>query len=55
MAAEPIHLCEICGKEVNSKGMSTVIITDRHRVTRYYHEGCIERECKKHSQETYFD
>ena len=52
---EPIKFCDICGKEVNPSGLDSVIITDRHKKTKYYHGECIQRECKRHKKgiETY--
>lgn len=50
-----ICLCEICGRELKPDSLSTVIIKDRHKITKYYHEGCIERESNRNKKETYTD
>lgn len=44
---ENIKICEICGRSLKVEGLDTVIITDRHKHTKYYHDGCIERECRR--------
>lgn len=50
-----IYLCEICGREIKPDGLSTVIIKDRHKITKYYHEECIERESARNKKGTYTD
>ena len=52
---EQIKICAICGMALNPAGLSTVIITDRHKKTSYYHEECIQWETKRHKKgiETY--
>ena len=47
---EEIRICEICGRSLTVNALDTVIITDRHRHTKYYHDGCIERECRRAKQ-----
>lgn len=47
-----ICVCNICGADINPDGISTVIITDRHKRTSYYHEECIQRETNRHKKGT---
>lgn len=48
-----VCLCSICNKDLDPEGPEVVTITDRHKKLRYYHEGCIKRECPKFGKGNY--